>query len=894
MEHKPVSAVIKIAADTGYRLFVNGAHAGQGILRGGKGEIAYDTFDVAAFLQQGRNAVCVLAHYLGENTYNYAVGVPGLICKLEIESDDGGCLIVSDEAWKVRKAEDWASQGARISKGLGFQEVYDSGRRIENWSQAGFDDRDWTNAVVTAGPGDAAWRDPVPRQVPAMGERVVLPSAVTGVYNCPARESSLPIAEVPEMMAGSELTPLKKGRAQHPEALLAEAGQTVIRTPRGDVGVALILDFGRMVSGCVELCIAASGEGVIDIGYAELLQDGRVKPNRGDARYADRVLLKKGSFLWRSFAPRAFRYLQMEFRRCSKPVALDGIRVIAQEYPCRQAAEFNCSDSLLNKIWNAGVSTARLCMQDALVDSPRLERAQWSGDARIVSRMAYYAFGDTQLLAQCLRQFASAQSEDGWIPGLAPSGVERLVPDFALAWVFSLLDYLAFSSNPEPVRELFPSLKRLMEWFGTCTDDDGLLADVPGDAFIDWVEIENRGSLTSVNCLYYQALRAAAVLASVASEDVEAENFLAAANTLKIAINKHLFCRRRGLYGFARIDGRLSDRFDVHSNILAVACDVADHYQKSAILRWAAGRPLEDIATPYFASFLLEALYAADRHEDALRYIKDRWGPMAVDDCATLWEDFAGEGGRCQGWAASPAVDLLAEFVGIKPSIAPGRYSVAPHTGGLGWASGSVAAGQGRLSVAWRKSRSQFSIRTDVPKDIKVDVYLPCSAQARVTLNGRAYAGRLLTLGPGSHEIKVAEPSASKAGRIADGGKPALVPHVEVLGTAYRPGRRQAAVASPRRKGKHIGKAVKEAPVLEQADEPQETLETPQPEPAPEPPEEVQSGEGAGGTRRRRRPGSSRGGSRRRRTAKNPAENHQEGSNAQPDYISSPDNPPAT
>lgn len=880
LEQGPRSAVVKIAADSGYRLFVNGVCVGQGMLRGGKGEVSYDTFDVASVLQKGTNAVALLAHFLGENTYNYAVGTPGVICKLEIEDETGSRLIVSDESWKVRRADDWKPQGARISKGLGFQEVYDSACRVDNWAQAGFDDRSWANAQAVAGVGDAAWRELIPRKAPALRERVVLPCAVAGVFNSPARDAVLSVAEVPDVMASLELTPLKKGRVQHPEAFLTDAGQVLVRTPRADVGIAIVLDFGRMVSGFVELRIGASGEGVIDLGYAESLDEGRVKPNRADARYTDRVLLKKGSFCWRSFAPRAFRYLQMEFRRCTRPVAVDAVCLIAQEYPVREVSEFECSDSLLNKVWSAGLSTAHLCMQDAFVDSPRLERAQWCGDARSISRVAYYAFGDTELLAQCLRQFASAQDKDGWIPGLAPSGVERLVPDFAFAWVFSLLDYLAFSSDAELVRELYPNLMRLMQWFGRHVDGDGLLCDVPGEPFIDWVEVDNRGNLTSLNCLYNQALRATAVLAAVLGEETEAENSAAAANSLKIAINKHLFCPSRGLYACGRVDGRIADSFDLHSNILAVVCDVADHYQKSAILRWAAARQYSEIATPYFGSFLLEALYASDRHEEALRYIKDRWGPMVAEGCSTLWEDFAGEGGRCQGWAASPSRDLLAEFVGIKPSIVKGRFSVAPHTGGLSWARGSITTESGRLSVFWRRSRSQLSISVDVPKDVKVDVYPPCSPHARVTLNGTGTASRLLTLGAGSHRIRVVESSASKPVRIPEWDKPASTPHVEVLGTAYKPGRREPASAAARGKARRgrrtpvvdVDTASSET-VRQQADAEQEA---PAVEDLPGPIESVQSDEGTAegtveGTARRgrkRRSGSSRTGARRARAAK--------------------------
>jgi glycogen debranching enzyme len=119
-------------------------------------------------------------------------------------------------------------------------------------------------------------------------------------------------------------------------------------------------------------------------------------------------------------------------------------------------------------------------MADRFLDSPRQERSQWWGDARILARVAYHSFGDTELLANGLKEFARAQKRDGSIPGLYPSGEEKMVPDFALMWVFSMVDYFAFTGDTGLVAELYPSAKSLLEWFLQYKDQDGLLADVTG------------------------------------------------------------------------------------------------------------------------------------------------------------------------------------------------------------------------------------------------------------------------------------------------------------------------------------------------------------------------------------------------------------------------------
>jgi glycogen debranching enzyme len=317
--------------------------------------------------------------------------------------------------------------------------------------------------------------------------------------------------------------------------------------------------------------------------------------------------------------------------------------------------------------------------------------------------VAYYAFNDTALLANGLKQFARAQRKDGSIPGLYPAGEEKMVPDFALLWVFSVLDYYAFSGDAALVGELYPNVRRLLEWFLRNTDQDGLLCDVPGNVFIDWKEIDGKGNLTALNCLYYHALRVAAFVAEIAGRSSDVEEILAKAASLKSAIVRFLYNSDRGLYATSRVDGKLLDEFDPQTNILAALCDLTDQYQRAAIFRWVSDCPVNEIATPYFASFVLEALYLADRHEDALQYMTKRWQVMVADasEGATLWEEFTSDGGLCQGWSSAPVRDLIAEYVGIKPAMVSRRFSVTPHTAGLAWAKGSIATECGPLSVMW-------------------------------------------------------------------------------------------------------------------------------------------------------------------------------------------------
>lgn len=833
LDRTPTSAVIKASADSRYKLFVNGRYVGKGPVRSATGHCYIDSHDVSALLARGPNVVAFLVHHIGENTYAYSAGKPGLICVMELDFDGQRLSFGTDETWKVRRATEWTSLGARMSHRLGFQEVYDASEARDDWNQLRCSERGWENAKVVGVPPAPPWGELRPRQIPLLREERVAPRAVVGVYNGAEVGRETPAANMPAIMADTELTTLRAGDVKNAQALLCEEGQTFVRTPRGDKSVTIVLDFGQEVFGNVEIGVAGAG-GRIDIGYGELLQEGRVKPNRHDTRYTDRIYLRRGRLAWQSFEPRAFRYAQIEFRRCPRPLTLDYFRVNQTTYPVRRSANFECSDKLLNKIWEAGVYTTQLCMEDTFIDCPWRERGQWWGDARILSRTAYYVFGDTALLAQGLRQLASAQTADGAIHGVYPPGDVAVAPDFALLWVFSILDYYAFSDDAELVRELYPAVRRLLEWFAGFAGDSGMLAEVPGRLLIDRADLERRGEVTSLNCFYYQALRIAAVLASIVGADEDAEKYRNIANRLRVAVNKLMYVPRRGLYAECRIDGKLVEKFSRQTNILAALFDIADQYQKAGILRLLTNGSLPELGTPYFASYFLEALYSAERHTEALDYIRRKWGRMvesAGEDRgpATLWEDFDADtqGALCHGSAVCPSRDLIAEFVGIKPVAGVYRFAVTPHPADLKWAQATVETLTGVLAVDWRVSRVRLDIVVEVPQGLKVDVYPPGPIDSTITVDGKSWVSRFVTLSEGKHVIRVTQPKPQKIATY-DESPSALMPHVEVLDKGISIGRRGIAV-EPRRR---VRRAVKTEPVVSEpeissAEAPKETEETP-------------------------------------------------------------------
>lgn len=859
---RPTQAVLKAGSDARYKLYVNGQYVGKGPVRSRGGVTYYDTYDITGHLNKGGNVIAFHAYHIGDPTNFAALKRPGLICKAEITVRDQVVILATDETWKVHKAEDWTDQGARMTSSLGYQEVYDASAEIEGWNEVKFNEKGWRDAVVVGAVPAMPWGDLVEREIPPLAEVNVYPTIITGLFNSPGRSKDTPASEVPRIMAASELVELRSGNVKGAGAFLTAEGTTHITTPRGDVGVVAILDFGREVFGNVEIGISGSGSGVIDIGYSEQLEDGRVKPDRAEVEYADRIILTNGRLEWQGFEPRAFRYMQIEFRQCPKTVALDYVRVNETLYPVRHTGSFECSDSLLNDIWRIGSDTVRLCMEDTYIDSPWRERAQWWGDARVQSRSAFYAFDDTRLLAQGLRQIASQQESDGALPGMYPGGADKIVPDYALYWVFSLLDYYAFADDAGLLRDLYGNLERVLAWFGGHVDADGLLCDIPGWPFIDLAEVDTSGQATSLNCLYYHALRVAGVIAAIIGREDHAEDYQQAAARLRLAINKFLYSPKRGMYADCRVDGVLVEKFSRQTNILAALFDVPDHYRKAGILRILTNASLPEIETPYFASHLVEVLCANDRHVDALQVIRKRWGAMVRAGAATFWELFNGEGSLCHGWSSGPVRDLIAEIVGIKPVIGSHRFSVSPHIGDLKWAKGTIDTKVGPLSVEWKIVRSALSISVDVPQGIKVDVYPPCPPNSSITVDGKPHVSPFVTLSGGSHVVHVSTERPPKQAPYDRSLEPTPMPHVEILGEALTRGRRRLGLTTTRRtRSRRDSEPIVETGIVER-----DMLETPV-ELIPEEQPEIAAEETADSAHKSRRRRSRRGGHGRSRAS---------------------------
>lgn len=166
------SAVLRITADTYYRLYVNGEWVNDGPSRSWPEHYQYDVIDVAPYLKPGKNEIRVIAKFFGIGTFHQLPQEAGLLAQLDAQPQQGNPVrIVTDGTWEVREAPAWAKYAPKQSVQLGPFEVYDA----RNADSGAF-----TPAVVRYPAGEGPWKNLEPRDCPLLTRKPFALKKFTG------------------------------------------------------------------------------------------------------------------------------------------------------------------------------------------------------------------------------------------------------------------------------------------------------------------------------------------------------------------------------------------------------------------------------------------------------------------------------------------------------------------------------------------------------------------------------------------------------------------------------------------------------------------------------------------------------------------------------------------
>ena len=556
----------------------------------------------------------------------------------------------------------------------------------------------------------------------------------------------------------------RSGSVDQPHALLHDNSDWTTIYPQPDGDVHLLIDFGRETIGYVQIEVNAPEGTIIDANFFEGIDDSGIFWTR-HTRNSFRYICRGGHQVFTSHERRGFRYGSFTFRNLSRPLKIRQITHRMATYPVEAKGSFHCSDETLNKIWEVGAYTVRLCMLDTYVDCPSYEQVYWTGDARNSALVNAVAFGAYDLTDHCVR--LTGQSLSPELRMVIPLHIQEMrthittshvvsgwfdeIPMWTFLWIWMAWEQYMNTGDKDSLTAYYADVDEcLRRCEGFLTERD--LLDIP-DVWnlVDWAaqDLERDGEVISNTVLMAQALDCVAQMADVLGKDASAHRALAI--RLRDAVNRYgwsdvhqgyvdtvrdrtaydryqKLCSERGIASVSLETFQSRLRISEPTNTLVMLCNIAPPERREAVMQfvlaakegkfigsspWEAvhGNPDEvvPVGSPWFLFFTLETLFQEGLADDALTILRQQWNRMLEKGATTFWETFpsitgSGHWSRslCHGWSAAPTYFLSTQVLGVKPA-APGyaRIRIAPQVFNLQWASGIVPTPRGPVTVSW-------------------------------------------------------------------------------------------------------------------------------------------------------------------------------------------------
>ncbi len=127
------------------------------------------------------------------------------------------------------------------------------------------------------------------------------------------------------------------------------------------------------------------------------------------------------------------------------------------------------------------------------------------------------------------------------------------------------------------------------------------------------------------------------------------------------------------------------------------------------------------LANTFYSHFVYDALAKHGRVADALRLMRERFGPMLERGATTLWESFEPTASLCHGFSASPTYQLSRRILGVSPAR-PGFAEIvfAPDLVDLDHAEGVVPTCRGDVRVRLERDGEGFVAKIESSADTPV------------------------------------------------------------------------------------------------------------------------------------------------------------------------------
>lgn len=463
----------------------------------------------------------------------------------------------------------------------------------------------------------------------------------------------------------------------------------------------MLVDFGKETFGKV-IIENIRGKGKLKLYYGETRQEALAETLAETFDYIDINSLTASND---TTDTRAFRFIYAVW---DQSVSAEKISALYEFLPVEFKGNFECSDSLLNRIYKTSLYTLHLNTREFHLDGIKRDRWIWSGDAYQSYLMNFYTFFDEDVNKRTINALIGHEPIERHI---------NTILDYSFYWLLGIYENYLYTGDSSFIRQIWPRMKSLTEFSLGRTNSNGFVEGLPGDwVFIDWAPIEKTGEVSFEQLLLSHSLEVMAKCASIVSDTASIKKYGDLSAVLKHKITETFWSNERNAFLHTRINGELSQNVTRYTNMFAILFNYVDEDKKQLIKKNVIlNDTILKITTPYMKFYELAALCEINEMEKVLQFVRDYWGGMIKLGATTMWEayDPSQKGdehyamyGRpfgkslCHAWGANPVYLFGKYLLGVKP-LTPGykTYMVEPSLAGLQWIKGRVPTPGGNIEV---------------------------------------------------------------------------------------------------------------------------------------------------------------------------------------------------
>ena len=548
--------------------------------------------------------------------------------------------------------------------------------------------------------------------------------------------------------------------AQKALSLTDGQGNAVLLGGFGEASV--LLDFDREVIGCLTVTLSCDTPAHVRIDYEEEAELAQRRDPLACSWYKlvyDEYELEPGKHTLISKGRRGFRFVSLSVQS-DTDVIVHSVSAENGNHPVSQRGLFRCSDDRLNRIWDISAATAKACMQSFYEDGVKRDGLLWIGDYRVTFLSSYYLTGDASLAKKSLRIIRDSQYECGALPACsARGGAEQHGPDKAIAYmpnipgdgqnkwvilnymcdyILAIDEYVRLTGDASVLPEIMPSAVKAARFLLTLID-----LDTPGKWYIDdYLQKRDANgfnytiltdcTMNPKNCFsskgglllqYLASLQALAALSDKTGDTASAAWAREIGTRLEAHIDEHYYNAQRGQY----LDQKRQKFCDIsqYTTPYAILAGKDDEIGMQRMMRSVMP------ALGFAMAWRIEASFMKGYTREALRDISGAWGKMLDADSRTCWERldvpemnathyYDAIGSFCHGWTSSPAWQLPAWIVGIRPEKDGFRkMTVAPNLDLLDFAEASVPTCDGDITARIERDGKHLVLYLSLPASVE-------------------------------------------------------------------------------------------------------------------------------------------------------------------------------